>query len=281
MAEDLLEREVPEVRVDVQDAFHPLEAQRGRRLFRGPDQLRQPHLLVRVALVDLDRAVDLIDEAAVIEVALGVLEEVGQELGVEALLEHVGPEGLAVEDDVGVRAARGRDAGAAGHLAGDHLEQHRAVLRAVVELELGEPPELLAFLGLRGAEREAGAAFGDLPEAARGALELDRAFLEGDAAGLGDGQRDVVPRVLGELVDVLLGDGQLQFRDDAAEEGVGRGVDGRGLRDDQRRQVLGVRRGEADEEEGEEQARFIHGRRGGLTMPASPRGGNWIGLGER
>ncbi len=64
-----------------------------------------------------------------------------------------------------------------------------------------------------------------------------------------------------------------------AEEGVGRDIDGRRLRDDQRRQVLGVCRGEADEEQGNEQARFIHGRRGALTMPASPSGGNCIGLG--
>ena len=124
-------------------------------------------------MIDLDRAIDLVAEGAVVKVALGVLEEIGEELGVEAFLEHVGAEALAVEDDKGVRAARGRDAGAAGHLARGHLEQHRAVLRAVVQLELGQAAILLALLGLRGAEREAGSVFGDLAEAAGGALELD------------------------------------------------------------------------------------------------------------
>ena len=228
-----------EVGVDVQDAFHPLEAEPRHGFFRGADQFRQPDLLVRIALIDLDRPVDLVAEGAVVKVALGILEEITEELGVEALLEYVGAELLAVKDDIGMRAAGGRHAGAAGHLARDHLEQHRAVLRAVVQLELGEPPELLAFLGLRGAEREAGPVVGDLAEAAGRALELHRTLLERHAAGFFDRERHEVARVLRELGDILRRDRQFELRDDADEEGVGRHIDDRGLGYDQRRQGLG------------------------------------------
>ena len=254
VAENLLEGEVTEVGVDVQDAFHPLEAQPRDVFFRGADQFRQPDLLVGVALVGLDRAVDLVAETAVVEMPLGILEEITEELLVEAFLEHVGAELLAVEHHVGVRAAGGRHVGPAGHLTRDHLEQHRPVLRAVVELELGEPPELLALLGLGGAQRESGTFVGDLAEAAGGTLELHRAFLERHAAGFLDRHRDVVARVLRELGDVLRRDRQLELRHRAREERVGRHLDDRGLRDDQRRQGLGVRCGEADEEQGDEQA---------------------------
>ena len=206
MAHDLLEGEVPEVGVDVQDAVHALEPEQGVLLLRRGDQLRQADLLVGVAVVDLDRSVDLVHEAAVIKMAAGVLEEGAQEFGVEAFLEHVGPERLAVEDDVGVRAARSRDAGTAGHLAGDHLEQHRAVLGAVVQLELGQAAILLVFLRLGRAQREPRPVLGDLAEAAGGALQLHRTLLQVDDAGLLDRERDVVARVLRELIDVLLGD---------------------------------------------------------------------------
>ena len=171
-------------------------------------------------MVDLDRAIDFVAEGAVVKVALGVLEEIGEELGVEAFLEHVGAEPLPVEDDIGVRATRGRHTGAAGHLACGHLEQHRAVLRAVIQLKLGQAAKFLALLRLRGAEGEAGPILGDLAETAGGALELHRTFLKVDAAGFIDGQGDVVPRVLCELIDILLRDGQLQFRDEAGEEGI-------------------------------------------------------------
>jgi hypothetical protein len=165
---------------------------------------------------------------------------------------------------------RSRHAGAAGHLAGDHLEEHRAVLRAVVELELTEAAELLSLLRLGGAQREAWAVVGDLAEAAGRALEFDRALLERHPAGFLDRDRDIVARLLRELGDVFRRDRQFDPRDHSGEQRVRRDVDGR--------RRLGLRGSDAEEEKGVG-AEAFHDRRGRLTMLSSPGGGNWIGLG--
>jgi len=127
--------------------------------------------------------VDVGVQATVVEVAARVREERTQELGVEPFLEDVDPEHLAVHRHVGVRAARSRHAGGPGDLPGQLLVDHRAVLGAVVQLELGEPVEgLVRRLGR--ADGKARARVIDLPETAHGALQFDRAMLQGFLAGL-------------------------------------------------------------------------------------------------
>ena len=180
---------------------------------------------------------------------VGVLEEVLQELLVEAFLEQVGSQDAPVEEEVGVGAAGCGDERLAGELAGDLLADHGPVLREVVQLEFADPAELLLFLDLVGPDGKAGARVGDGPETAGRALQLDGAFVEGDAPVLLDGALDEVPRVAVQLVDVGGRDQQLDLRDKPREKGVIREVGRLGLGLDGRaRGRLGLQLGGAHDE---------------------------------
>jgi len=227
--DDALDEEVAEVRVDVQDLLQAFQARLRVGVAAGADEFEQAGLVLGVAAIALHVGVDLADEAAVVKVPGGVLEEVFQELVVEAFFEQVGAEDPAVEEQVGVGAAGGRDEGLAGDLAGDLLAEHRAVLGEVVQLELPDAPEFLALAHLVGPDGEARPRVGDGAEAAGRALELDGALVQGHPAVLLDGAFDEVAGILVELGDVLRRDQDFDLRDEAGEQGVIGQVGGLGL----------------------------------------------------
>lgn len=183
MDQDIFDRQVPEVGVDIQDAGEPIAPFGGVAFPEGLGELGDLGLVLRVALIQFEAWVDVRVQAAVVEMPVGVLEEGTKEFAVEPLLDHINPEHLAVHRHVGVGAAGGGDAGGPGDLPGQLLMDHAAVLGAVVQLEFREPMESL-FRRLGGTDGEARARIIDLPETAVATLQLDRAMFQGLLAGL-------------------------------------------------------------------------------------------------
>jgi hypothetical protein len=125
-----------------------------------------------VAAVLLQLGVDVLAEAAVVEVAVRVAEVAQQELLVERLAEHVEAEQAVVEAHDRVRDARGRLLRRAEYVVADPLAQPRAVLRAVVQVEAAEAVEARLVAELAEVDGEARPLVQFL-EAAGGALQLD------------------------------------------------------------------------------------------------------------
>ena len=175
-----------------------------RALDRRRRRLRGALLRLRRlrALVELELAVDILAEAAVVEVAARVLEVPLQEVAVERLLQHIEAEVAPVHHHARVLDARRGLTGAAEDLGGDPLAQQRLVLHRVVEMELREPVPRLGVAEPVDVDGEGGTVV-ELAEAPRRALEL-HACLRGDhALTLAHDARRVGARLRAELLHRL------------------------------------------------------------------------------
>lgn len=97
------------------------------------------------AAVAFQRLVDVPHEAAVVEVAVGLLEVAPEELLLEGLLQHVEPERLVVQPDRGPGDAGRGDAGGAEQRAAHVFAQVGGVLDGVVQVQPAQtkhPPAL-------------------------------------------------------------------------------------------------------------------------------------------
>ena len=195
-----------EVLVDIENLLQPRPALLQVRLLRRRDELAQVLPLHRVALVLLRVHVDLLHEAAVVQIAFRrLLVKVREEIDVERLLEHIEPEVAPLEFHQGMRAPRRRHPRRARHLTRDLLVQEAVVLRAVVQVPLQEAAPPLGAAILVHGNREARLLIG-LLKGAGGAFALHRHPLENVLRLEVDHHRiGIAARVFFQVL-VLLGD---------------------------------------------------------------------------
>ncbi len=249
MAEHRFEREeVEEVR-QVDQHLQRRFAPRVDALAGAGEPLQVGAVVGAVAGVALQFLVDVLAEAAVVEVAVLAAEAALQELAVEGLAQDVEPERLAVEFDERVRDARRGQPGGGEDAVADPFVQPGAVLRAVVEVELLQPEEARVAAGLAEVHREARPLV-DLLVAAGRALELDADGGELLAVEAQRGGR-VLAAVLAQLLPLVGGEVDAHAHDRLPpEERLRRVVGGR---------LLLRRRGSGGEAQGEDGGGAGHG----------------------
>jgi hypothetical protein len=121
--------------------------------------------------IDLHVAVDVLHEATVVKVAVGVLEIPLEKRLPPALGQNVKTQVAPIEQDRGVIGTRHRDARGVEQFAADNLADARRILPRVVQRNLAEPVELLALGVLVEIQRQCRALIKML-ETARGPFEV-------------------------------------------------------------------------------------------------------------
>lgn len=164
--------------------------------------------------------VDVLHEAAVVEVAGRIAEVAFEERLIEALLQNVQAEVAIVQPDASVSHSRGRYLRVAAQVRAQPLAQVRLVLYRVVEMELFHRVESLILLMLVHVERECGAIV-EFAKAAGGSFELDGNVGVGRLAvggRLDQFALGVAASVLTQLLRLRLFQLDLELRDDAVVE---------------------------------------------------------------
>ena len=205
--------------LEVEQRAHSLQTQRFVGFRRGRDERFQvrPPAHVAIAGSSFERRIDVLEESAVVEVALRVLEMTFEERLVEALLQHIKPEVATVQRHSCVRGPRRRDSRREEQVRADRLRHIGGILHRVVEGKFVETAELLFIDELVKVQRERRLLIVDVAKASRRAFQMN-AHLFVHPVALVDGGADIFPRVLTEPGEIRLGDLNVDVRDDSARE---------------------------------------------------------------
>ena len=136
IAEDGLDAEAADEDIHVEEFLESFEAFDGIGFASGGGDGFEvgPVFDVSFGADEFDVLVDIFEETAVVEIAVGGFEVEVKVIGIVAFLDAVEAFGLAVEGDDGVGDARGGDAGGAEHFVADEEGEVAAVLGGVTEM---------------------------------------------------------------------------------------------------------------------------------------------------